>query len=408
MLPKALLPLLAVPGTNEAPRLVVESWAGDQPFSGWLVDRNRQVVARLLNFRFRFIGFDQEAETSAAFHCLQPQQLPPEPEPVALALDSPRLEREGDWALVDGRLHSPGTAGSTLRFSTTAPRIGLRFQTWPNGGIVEVRRNGALLAELDLYGTTAGLPTGMTLENDSEAPCEVSILVTGQRHPQAGAAEVLLAVVTEHNGPESLPHPAPPLPPLLDEPAILPPFLDWVAALQPDGVALDIGGPPGRSEDPRLLQLDWQAFDAPHLLADPLRLPFRDASLDLVHANGVINRIADPAQFAREIHRVLKPGGWALVSSMPGGWWRHGGPHLLDLTPAALGMMFAAFSECHVQSGGGLVDRTLAMMDWTGNGAGRKPRLLQRLQADLERFEADASPAALASMALWSIAHVRK
>jgi SAM-dependent methyltransferase len=408
MLPTTLLPLLAAPGTNEAPRLVVESWSGAEPFSGWLLDRNRQAVARLLNFRFRFIGFDQEAETNAAFHCLKAMSLPPEPLPVALPLDSPRLLHQGDWTLAAGRLHSPGTPGSTLRFSSSAPAVGLRCFTWPNGGIVEVLRNGTPVAELDLYGATAGLPTGVTLENDSGIACEWALRVTGRHHPDAGGTEALLVAVHEHNGPTGLPRPQPPLPPLLDEPALLPPFADWLAGLQPDGVALDIGGPPRRGDDPRLLKLDWQAFDAPHVLADPLKLPFRDASLDLVHANGVINRVADPAGFAREIHRVLKPGGWVLASAMPGQWWRHGGPHLLDLSPAALRLLFAPFRELHLQSGGGIADRTTAMLDWTGSRAAQQPERLAEMLATLRDFEAEARPGAVEPLALWSILQARK
>jgi SAM-dependent methyltransferase len=407
MLPRTLLPLLAVPGTNEVPRLVVESWSGDEPFSGWLVDRNRQVVARLLNFRFRFIGFDQQAETNAAFHCLKPSVLPPEPQPVPLPLDDARLELAG-WTLSAGRLHSPGGPDSTLRFSSAAPLIGLRFLCWPNGGVVEVLRDGVLLGELDLYAGTAGLPATMMVENPGDGPCEVVIRTTGRHHPDAGGAEALLAAVNEYSGAVALPRPLSPLLPLLDEPAMLPPFLDWVAALPPDGVALDIGGPPRRGDDPRLLKLDWQAFDAPHLLADPLKLPFRDASLDLVHANGVINRVVDPAQLAREIHRVLKPGGWAMVSSMPGGWWRHGGPHLLDLSPAAMRQVFAGFSECHLQSGGGLTDRVLALLTWTGVDVHRTPRKLERMQEWLAEYQAAASPAAQTALALWSILQLRK
>ncbi len=407
MLPKTLLPLLAVPGTNETPRLVVESWAGDQPFSGWLVDRNRQAVARLLNFRFRFIGFDAEAETNAAFHCLKVSTLPPEPQPVALPLDDARLALEG-WTASAGRLQSTGAPENTLRFGSTAPLIGLRFYCWPNGGVVEVLRNGALLGELDLYAATAGLPATMMVENPEGGACEVVVRTTGRHHPDAGGAEALLAGVNEYSGAEAPPRPLPPLPPLQEEPALLPPFMDWVANLPADGLALDIGGPPRRGDDQRLLKLDWQAFDAPHLLADPLKLPFRDASLDLVHANCVVNQVVDPAQLAREIHRVLKPGGWALVGSMPGNWWRYGGPHRLDLTPAALQQLFADFTVCHAQSGGDLSHRVLALLNWTGADLNRTPRKLERLQEWLAEYQEAASPAAQSSLALWSILHLRK
>ena len=39
-------------------------------------------------------------------------------------------------------------------------------------------------------------------------------------------------------------------------------------------------------------------------------LPFADASFDIVTAWMVVEHIDDPAFYAREIHRILKPGGW--------------------------------------------------------------------------------------------------
>jgi SAM-dependent methyltransferase len=42
-------------------------------------------------------------------------------------------------------------------------------------------------------------------------------------------------------------------------------------------------------------------------------LPFEDGRFDIVHANQVIEHLADTDLFLREIHRVLKPGGIAIV-----------------------------------------------------------------------------------------------
>jgi SAM-dependent methyltransferase len=51
----------------------------------------------------------------------------------------------------------------------------------------------------------------------------------------------------------------------------------------------------------RLLLMDGEAMDFP------------DGSFDLVFAHGVLQYTADPHQMAREIYRVLRPGGQAIV-----------------------------------------------------------------------------------------------
>jgi SAM-dependent methyltransferase len=45
------------------------------------------------------------------------------------------------------------------------------------------------------------------------------------------------------------------------------------------------------------------------------RLPFEDASIDVVHSNQVIEHLASTDLFMREIRRVLRPGGYAIVST---------------------------------------------------------------------------------------------
>lgn len=43
-------------------------------------------------------------------------------------------------------------------------------------------------------------------------------------------------------------------------------------------------------------------------------LSFADATFDHVHCHGVVHHTTDPARAVREIHRVLKPGGTAMIS----------------------------------------------------------------------------------------------
>jgi SAM-dependent methyltransferase len=43
------------------------------------------------------------------------------------------------------------------------------------------------------------------------------------------------------------------------------------------------------------------------------RLPFDDATFDLVYSNFVVEHLDDPARTFREFHRVLRPDGWLVL-----------------------------------------------------------------------------------------------
>ncbi|PQJ96441.1 class I SAM-dependent methyltransferase [Chromatium okenii] len=48
---------------------------------------------------------------------------------------------------------------------------------------------------------------------------------------------------------------------------------------------------------------------------DMLNIPFDEASFTLLIANHVMEIVSDDAQALREIHRVLKPGGFAILQT---------------------------------------------------------------------------------------------
>jgi ubiquinone/menaquinone biosynthesis C-methylase UbiE len=66
------------------------------------------------------------------------------------------------------------------------------------------------------------------------------------------------------------------------------------------------------SANARRLELDVEAR-----VADAERLPFEDASFDLVIGHAVLHHLPDLDQAWREIHRVLRPGGVALFAGEP-------------------------------------------------------------------------------------------
>ena len=62
------------------------------------------------------------------------------------------------------------------------------------------------------------------------------------------------------------------------------------------------------------------AFDGNRLTA---RLPFEDASADVVLAGEIIEHIVDTESFLREIARVLRRGGAVVLSTPNILWWKH-------------------------------------------------------------------------------------
>ncbi len=79
-----------------------------------------------------------------------------------------------------------------------------------------------------------------------------------------------------------------------------------------DTLILSIGGGPGR-ENPRVINLNIDAFDSVDLVADGTNLPLADESMDTVTCNAVLEHVRNPADLVAEMARVLKPGGYAQL-----------------------------------------------------------------------------------------------
>ena len=87
----------------------------------------------------------------------------------------------------------------------------------------------------------------------------------------------------------------------------------WIYDTQGENtLVLSIGGGPGR-ENPRVINLNIDAFDSVDLVGDGTNLPLVDESMDTVTCNAVIEHVADPTSLVSEVHRVLKPGGYVQL-----------------------------------------------------------------------------------------------
>lgn len=87
------------------------------------------------------------------------------------------------------------------------------------------------------------------------------------------------------------------------------PVQEMISSLASDQLVLDIGAGNRRMSDARVIRMDVLWTPYVDVIGDAHALPFRDGVLDFVLAAAVWEHLRDPFLAAREVHRVLKPGG---------------------------------------------------------------------------------------------------
>jgi SAM-dependent methyltransferase len=88
-------------------------------------------------------------------------------------------------------------------------------------------------------------------------------------------------------------------------------ILDWLTWL--DGYALNIGAGGTPEKLPNCVELEHAIFRHTDVVADAHQLPFADGVFDAVVTFNTFEHLYDPTQAAREVYRVLKPGGKVVL-----------------------------------------------------------------------------------------------
>lgn len=344
--PAELLSILAIPGTNRAPRLVVTETAAGQPYAGWLEDDQGCVVARLDQFRFEFVEFAPVSAAERAAAQAGPDEVL-RPATRTTLPDDPRVVWNRPPAILDGHLYGyiGGGQACTMAFTSAASAIDVVFHAHSWSGLAEVLFDGQLVTQVDLFNAHGPVPRVVSIANPGHRTGRVEVRATHRQAAQAHGAQMLVERICEHDDTRMI-TPAPRMKAHCNRAGkFADRFRAIMADLPDDAVALDIGGGRRQYPDPRYLNLEYARLSEPDLLGDGTALPFRDETIDFVYTSGVLEHVRDPLRMGAEIRRVLKPGGRVFAGAAFFQPVHNEGQHFFNMTPQGIELVFAGFEK---------------------------------------------------------------
>ena len=181
------------------------------------------------------------------------------------------------------------------------------------------------------------------------------------------------------------------------------------------GMVLDCGAGYRTFTADNLVQVEIVAYSNVDVLAANQNLPFKDESFDAVISMDVLEHVTDPFLAARELARVLKPGG-VLYIDLPFLQQEHGYPHhYFNATRMGLRQLFDGLLnvEKHVVPNAGHPVNTIrAMLNvfLAGLPKNRRAEFTEMtvgeiLEADATEFRQTGLGAAISEEITWRMAH---
>ncbi|URD60982.1 class I SAM-dependent methyltransferase [Sphingomonas sp. KRR8] len=334
-----------MPGTEEGLALVTTSFAGDEPYEGWLEDSRGKVWARLDAFRFSFVNFsDVTAEERSSLDQNGPTQARV-PEGTYISSFSDRLRWSGKLFELDDYLKGfdDGDPDAAVAFTSTASKVELVLNAHGWSGLARVQVNGDEFCRVDLYNEENNISKRVYIDNPDNLSLDVRITAVG-KNPNSQGSQVLLDGIVEYGK-------------VLVTPtysklkarnrggSFRPRFFEFSRQLHADAVILDVGGGRRQLADPRYINLEYSAFDEPDIFGDGTALPFKAGTVDFVYSSAVLEHVTDPLRMGREIHRVLKPGGSALADAAFMQPIHSEGQHFFNVTPYGMELIFNMFRD---------------------------------------------------------------
>lgn len=119
---------------------------------------------------------------------------------------------------------------------------------------------------------------------------------------------------------------------------------------QQHGIVLDFGAgfPPEENIFENVLRLDIIRYPTTSLVANTHVIPLQDNSVDAFISESVLEHVPDPFHFAREAHRVLKPGGVIRIDTAFLQPYHHDPDNYFNMSLSGIRQIFKDFEETDV------------------------------------------------------------
>lgn len=326
---------LGEPGTGSELSLEVTRHAGGEPYDGLVRRANGAIVGILRSFRFDFVNLDADFIAE----CLQTENPPVAVEnarrPTFKDPHDPAFTYSDDWFSIAPYLHGTNGQGpnSSARFIAGSDRVDIRLHKHPWSGHCRLMVNGVEISRHDLFHPSTAIPYAVPIHCRSGDVISIEPLAC--RHEDALGTQVIIEGAIEYSH-DHVPVSYQKFAPRNRGGQFHARFDEIRAKLDNSAIILDIGGGRRQIDDDRYLNLEYSLYEEPDMFGDATRLPFRDNSVDFVYSAAVMEHVRDPLAMGREITRVLKPGGTALVNAAFMQPIHSEGQHFFNVTPYGL------------------------------------------------------------------------
>ncbi len=363
MRPTKLLPILGVPGTGAALTLKTTTIANREPYEGWLEAVDGRIVGQLDKFRFRFVDFSEsiKSDNRAASAITASERVS-----HFLGPFDPRIKYVGNWRPLGPYLMV--NDGDSLQeyalFETSAVAVEIKLHSHHFSGVAHINDGLGSVREIDLYRPETATPVTVLIENPKKKKISIIVKPAGKFNPSAQGRQLIVEGYTEYD--DALFEPEYRAPEVKNRDGdFRPRFFEIANTLGENTFILDIGGGRRQLDDSRYINLEYSPYDEPTMFGDALALPFKNNSIDFVHSTAMLEHVKDPMQAAREMHRVLKPGGRLLANCAFMQPVHSEGQHFFNATPYGMEHLFSMFDNKSVYWDGSLSDAVLWMIEET-------------------------------------------